>query len=101
VSGTSTTTNIWHAACAAYAYGIECVIGLDDSENGRTTEILLSVPELDMKEIVNEYISGKFALTSAKHLVDAFHDIRNMQGDMRRRGESSWRATAWVNGKIG
>ena len=96
MAGTSTTFNIWHAACCVYAYGHECLIGLDESFG--KSGYVLSVPELDFKEIVKEYDEGTFALSSAKAFVNAFHHIRETQTAMRKRHETTWRSAAWING---
>lgn len=100
MAGTSSTYNLWHAAACLYAYGTEALIGLDD-EGGVRCNHLLNVPELDLQEITREYLEGRLALQSAKHFVDAFHHIRNSQGAMRKRGESTWRADLWIRGEVG
>jgi hypothetical protein len=95
---TSTTDNIWFASVLVFA-GYE-LCSITEADFG-TCLYKVQCPEMDFKQLEQDYQHNSLPLADAKSFVDAFNRIVTIQKDYRRRGMSGYSSPDYISGAIG
>jgi hypothetical protein len=95
-----TTSNIFHAACLHYLYGVDSLAKLIRIDNFKS-EFSFAVPVCDAEIDIAAYEKDELTLSSAKAFVHSFNLLSQQQRRMRARNEDQWVSQAWVRGEVG
>jgi hypothetical protein len=95
---TSTTDNIWFASVLVFA-GYE-LCSITEADFG-TCIYKVQCPEMDFKQLEQDYQNNSLPLADAKAFVDAFNRIVQTQKSYRKRGLTAWSSERYINGEIG
>jgi hypothetical protein len=94
----STTDDIWFASVLIYG-GYE-LCSITEADFG-TCIYKVQCPEMDFKQLEQDYQNNSLPLADAKAFVDAFNQIVTIQKGYRRRGMSGWSSERFISGEIG
>lgn len=94
----STTDDIWFASVLIYS-GYE-LCSITEADFG-TCIYKVQCPEMDFKQLEQDYQNNSLPLADAKAFVDAFNRIVQTQKSYRKRGMSGWSSQRFQNGEIG
>ena len=84
------------AVTLGYLYGADSLVKIRVDETGVT--YTFSVPEEDVKIIVEDYEGGKLAIADLLAWFREQSRIRGTLSAMKRRNESQWTSRYWIRG---
>jgi hypothetical protein len=94
----STTDDIWFASVLIYS-GYE-LCSITEADFG-TCIYKVQCPEMDFKQLEQDYQNNSLPLADARAFVDAFNRIVQTQESYRKRRMSGWSSQRFQDGEIG